>query len=59
MREGGYFRTRAGIKREIEMKSEARASRNVDGQGDSNALCQYTTKRAQGSSCEVNRITGE
>ena len=30
---GGYFRTRAGVNRGIEMKSEARASMKVDREG--------------------------
>ena len=55
---GGYFRTRAGVNRGIEIKSEARASMKVDREGDPNARCQYATNRAQGSSWRVQRIDG-
>ena len=55
---GGYFRTSEGVKRGIDMKSEARASMKVDKEGDPNARCQYATNRAQGSSCRVKRLDG-
>ena len=54
---GGYFCTRAGVNRGIEIKSEAKASMKVDREGDPNARCQYATNRAQGSSWRVKRIT--
>ena len=41
------------------MKLDDRASKRLDRAGEPNALCQYATKRAQGSSCSVNRIVGE
>ncbi len=44
---GGYFRTSAGVKRGIEIKSEARASMKVDKESDPNARCQYATKTTE------------
>ncbi len=41
------------------MKLEDRASKKVERAGEPNALCQYATKRAHGSSCSVKRIVGE